>query len=182
MISRSCLRSSTKAGELKRTAGMTREQAIAIPGMWAGLVRTEAHVSTGWHHHADYDTSIYVVSGWLRMESGPGGSQGVEAGPGDFLHVPKGAIHRAGNPFPQTRGLQPSRLGGVARRRLPVADAVPAGSGRPCSATPRPASIGYAAPSEVVSADDDTTVPSLLRFSVGPNCSEHRREVPEWHE
>jgi uncharacterized RmlC-like cupin family protein len=80
--------------EGERTAGMTREQAIAIPGMWAGLVRTEAHVTTGWHHHADYDTSFYVVSGSLRMESGPGGSQLVEAGPGDFLHVPKGAIHR----------------------------------------------------------------------------------------
>jgi uncharacterized RmlC-like cupin family protein len=32
------------------------------------------------------------------MEFGPGGSEVVEAGPGDFLHVPKGAIHREGNP------------------------------------------------------------------------------------
>jgi hypothetical protein len=34
----------------------------------------------------------------LRKGSGrPGGSAVVEAGPGDFLHVPKGAIHREGN-------------------------------------------------------------------------------------
>jgi uncharacterized RmlC-like cupin family protein len=90
---------------------MTREQAIAIPGMWAGLVRTEAHVTTGWHHHADYDTSIYVVSGSLRMESGPGGSQVVEAGPGDFLHVPKGAIHREGNPGAEESQLVVVRAG-----------------------------------------------------------------------
>jgi uncharacterized RmlC-like cupin family protein len=39
-----------------------------------------------------------VVDGLLKMESGPGGIEVVEAGPGDFLHVPRGAIHREGNP------------------------------------------------------------------------------------
>jgi len=80
------------------TSGMTREQAIDVPGMWAGFVRTEAHATSGWHHHADYETTIYVVSGSLRMESGPGGGDVLEAGPGDFLRVPKGAIHRESNP------------------------------------------------------------------------------------
>ena len=67
--------------EGERTSGMTREQAIVVDGMWAGLVRTEAHMTTGWHHHADYDTSIYVVDGSLRMESGPGGAEVVDASP-----------------------------------------------------------------------------------------------------
>jgi uncharacterized RmlC-like cupin family protein len=80
------------------TPGMTREQAIAADGLWAGLVRTEGHMTRGWHHHAEYETSIYVVSGSLRMESGPGGTNVVDAGPGDFLHVPKGAVHRESNP------------------------------------------------------------------------------------
>lgn len=31
------------------------------------------------------------------MESGPGGTDVVEAREGDFLHVPKGAIHREAN-------------------------------------------------------------------------------------
>jgi uncharacterized RmlC-like cupin family protein len=84
--------------EGEHTPGMTREQAIAVEGLWAGLVRTDAHMTTGWHHHADYDTSIYVVRGSLRMESGPGGSHVVDAGPGDFLHIPKGAVHRESNP------------------------------------------------------------------------------------
>ena len=80
------------------TPGMTREEATSIEGLWAGLVRTDPQMVSGWHHHGDYETSIYVVAGTLRMESGPGGSAVVQAGPGDFLHVPKGAIHREGNP------------------------------------------------------------------------------------
>jgi uncharacterized RmlC-like cupin family protein len=80
------------------TPGMIREQAIAVDGLWAGLVRTEAGMTSGWHHHGDYDTAIYVVSGALRMESGTGGQVVVEAQPGDFLHVPKGSIHRESNP------------------------------------------------------------------------------------
>jgi uncharacterized RmlC-like cupin family protein len=55
-------------------------------------------MTSGWHHHGEYETSIYVASGALRMKSGPGGSATVEAGPGDFLPVPPGAIHREGNP------------------------------------------------------------------------------------
>ncbi|MGH9178439.1 MAG: cupin domain-containing protein [Acidimicrobiales bacterium] len=78
--------------------GMARERAVATDGMWAGLVRTEAQTASGWHHHGDYDTCAYVVSGQLRMESGPGGADVVVAEPGDFLFVPKGAIHREGNP------------------------------------------------------------------------------------
>ena len=80
------------------TPGMTREQAIATEGLWAGLVRTEAGMVSGWHHHGEYETSIYVLTGALRMESGPDGGSIVEAGPGDFLHVPRGAIHREANP------------------------------------------------------------------------------------
>ena len=80
------------------TPGKIREQAIAVEGLWSGLVRTEPGVSSGWHHHGDHDTTIYVLSGALRMESGPGGHLVIEAGPGDFVHVPRGAIHRESNP------------------------------------------------------------------------------------
>lgn len=80
------------------TPGMVREQAIGTDRMWAGFVRTHGHTTSGWHHHGDYETTIYVLQGALRMESGPGGAEVVDAGPGDFLHVPRGAIHREGNP------------------------------------------------------------------------------------
>jgi len=84
--------------EADPTPGMIREQAVGSDGMWAGYVRTEGHATSAWHHHGDHETAIYVLNGGLRMESGPGGQDVVEAGPGDFLYVPKGAIHRETNP------------------------------------------------------------------------------------
>ena len=53
---------------------------------------------SGWHHHGEYETTIYVLIGALLMELGPGGSSTVEAGPGDFVYVPKGVVHRESNP------------------------------------------------------------------------------------
>ena len=80
------------------TPGMTREQAVATDGIWAGIVRTDAGMLSGWHHHGEYETSIYVISGALRMEFGPQGAETLEAAPGDFLYVAPYAIHREGNP------------------------------------------------------------------------------------
>lgn len=84
--------------EADPTPGMVREQAIAVEGMWAGLVRTEAHAASGWHHHGEHDTTIYVVDGDVRLEFGPDGADVVDASPGDFIYVPKGAVHRESNP------------------------------------------------------------------------------------
>ena len=80
------------------TPGMTREEAVATDRQWAGFVRTEAGTVSGWHHHGDYESTIYVISGALRMEFGPGGGDVIDAGPGDFLFVAPGAVHRESNP------------------------------------------------------------------------------------
>jgi uncharacterized RmlC-like cupin family protein len=53
---------------------------------------------SGWHHHGDFETVIYVLRGALKMEFGPNGQVTVEAGPGDFVYVSKGAVHRESNP------------------------------------------------------------------------------------
>jgi uncharacterized RmlC-like cupin family protein len=53
---------------------------------------------SGWHHHGDFESSIYVAGGLLRFEHGPGGSSVIDARAGDFVHVPRGAVHREGNP------------------------------------------------------------------------------------
>ena len=34
----------------------------------------------------------------MRLEFGPGGRSAVEAGPGDFVHVPARVVHRESNP------------------------------------------------------------------------------------
>lgn len=80
------------------TSGMIRSQAVATDKMWAGFVATDAGTVSGWHHHGEYETSIYVISGTLRMEFGAGGTEVVEAAAGDFLYVAPHAIHREGNP------------------------------------------------------------------------------------
>lgn len=91
--------------------GMIRERAIEVDGLWAGMVRTAPGMTSGWHHHGDYETSIYVAHGRMRMESGPGGRDVIEAQPGDFLHVPRGAIHREGNPDDEESHLVVVRAG-----------------------------------------------------------------------
>jgi uncharacterized RmlC-like cupin family protein len=90
---------------------MVRERAIEVYGMWAGFVRTAPGVISGWHHHGDYDTTIYVTSGALRLESGPGGADIINAVPGDFVHVAKGAVHREGNDGDQESHLIVVRAG-----------------------------------------------------------------------
>jgi uncharacterized RmlC-like cupin family protein len=79
------------------TPGKVREQAIDVDGLWSGLVRTEPGVTSGWHHHGDHDTSVFVVQGTVRIEFGPGGTQAADAGAGDFLLIPKHVVHRESN-------------------------------------------------------------------------------------
>ncbi|HEX2090512.1 MAG TPA: cupin domain-containing protein [Actinomycetota bacterium] len=93
------------------TAGMIREAAVTTDGMWAGLVRTKPGMASGWHHHGEYETAIFVVSGRLRMEFGPGGREIEDAEAGDFLYVPKGAIHRESNPLEEEGTLIAARSG-----------------------------------------------------------------------
>jgi uncharacterized RmlC-like cupin family protein len=79
------------------TPGKVREQAIAVDGLWSGLVRSEPGAASGWHHHGDHDSSVYVVEGTVRIEFGPAGTEAVEAGPGDFVHIPRHLVHREVN-------------------------------------------------------------------------------------
>jgi uncharacterized RmlC-like cupin family protein len=84
---------------------MARSLAMHEAGMWTGVADTEVGAVSGWHHHGEHETTLYVVSGRMRIESGPDGAEVVEGGPGDFLRVPAGAVHRESNP-----GDAPSRV------------------------------------------------------------------------
>ena len=84
--------------EGQMTPGMRREQATSTGRSWSGHVTTEAGMVSAWHHHGDYESHIYVLSGLLRMESGPGGQDVIDAQPGDFVFVPPHTVHREGNP------------------------------------------------------------------------------------
>ena len=111
---------------LQPAGGMVREQAVATEGMWAGLARTPPGADSGWHHHGSYESTIYVVSGQMRMESGAGGEVVVEAGAGDFLYVPPGAIHRESNPGDTESHLVVVRGGGSGPPVINVEGPAPA--------------------------------------------------------
>ena len=93
------------------TPGMTRSQAFESDGMWAGQARTEPGMVSGWHHHGDHESAIYVLSGRLRMEFGPGGAEVFDAGPGDYVYVGRGAVHREGNPSDEPADILVVRAG-----------------------------------------------------------------------
>jgi uncharacterized RmlC-like cupin family protein len=47
----------------------------------------------------------------MRLEFGPGGADAVEAGPGDFVHVPAHVVHRESNPAEQVATAVVGRSG-----------------------------------------------------------------------
>jgi uncharacterized RmlC-like cupin family protein len=80
------------------TPGITREQAFADETRWVGWVQTDPGVTSGWHHHGEHDTYVYVLAGEIELEAGPGGTERVVGRPGDFVHIPAGVVHREGTP------------------------------------------------------------------------------------
>src|SRR4029450_6514930 len=80
------------------TPGVDRREAFADDHVWAGRSRTEAGTWAGGGGHPGHDTYVFQTEGRLRLEFGPGGTQSVEGGPGDFVLIPKGVVHREGNP------------------------------------------------------------------------------------
>lgn len=78
--------------------GVTRQEAVTAGALWSGLASLAPGAGTGWHHHGQNHTSLYVISGMVRLEFGPAGSQVLECGPGDFIYVPAGTVHRESNP------------------------------------------------------------------------------------
>jgi len=80
------------------TPGMHRQRAFESPPLWAGQVTTDPGATSGWHHHGGHETSLYIIDGAMRLEFGAGGHDVIEAGPGDFVHVPAHVVHRESNP------------------------------------------------------------------------------------
>ena len=61
---------------------------------WSGWIQNDAGDVSGWHHHATNDTHVYVIRGSVTVEFGPGGSEHIVAGAGDFFIVPSNTTHR----------------------------------------------------------------------------------------
>jgi uncharacterized RmlC-like cupin family protein len=94
------------------TPGMQRARAFDRPPLWAGRVETAPGAASGWHHHDANETSLYVVSGVLRLEF-EGGEGYVDATAGDFVHVPAFTVHRESNPGDEPSVAVIARAGGT---------------------------------------------------------------------
>ncbi|MGH2355316.1 MAG: cupin domain-containing protein [Chloroflexota bacterium] len=81
-----------------QTSGMVRQELVSAPGTWIGITRAAPGLASGWHHHGDYDTYVYVLSGTARLEFGPAGREACDGEAGDLLVVPKGVVHREVSP------------------------------------------------------------------------------------
>jgi len=93
------------------TPGMARRQVDIADDAAMMEVRTDAGVTSGWHHHGDNTTYGFVVSGRVKVEFGAGGSEVLEGGPGDVFMVPPHTVHREGNPGDETHLLLAIRVG-----------------------------------------------------------------------
>ena len=60
---------------------------------FAGWIRNEAGDKSGWHHHADNQTFVYVIRGSVTFDFGASGAQRAVARAGDFVFVPAHTRH-----------------------------------------------------------------------------------------
>ena len=82
----------TNAG--RANAGIDRSVAIVHEDLWSGTAATDPGVVSGWHHHGDHDSIVYVVRGAFDVETAEGITH---AAAGDFVHIPSHTVHREGN-------------------------------------------------------------------------------------
>jgi uncharacterized RmlC-like cupin family protein len=61
---------------------------------WAGWIRNDAGDVSGWHHHADNETYVYVIRGSVTIDIDAVGGESIVARAGDFFYVPSRTIHR----------------------------------------------------------------------------------------
>ncbi len=94
-VLRPVVRPSSQLDEVpgQQTPGIRRRQAFAGEDRWVGHVETQPGEWSGWHHHGETDTYMYVLAGGLEFEFGPSRER-VLVGRGDFAFVPAGVIHR----------------------------------------------------------------------------------------
>lgn len=96
------------------TPGMIREQAFVSDDRWVGIVRTEPGVRSGWHHHGETDSYFYVLRGTMELEFGPGGQERLTVSAGDYVHMPRGLVHREGTTADEAAEVVLVRIGSGA--------------------------------------------------------------------
>ncbi len=78
-----------------RTPGQNRRKALEAGPLWVGQCHVTALAAPSqWHHHQEFDSVMFMLSGRIRVDFGADGTQSFEIGPGDYAYFPRRAIHR----------------------------------------------------------------------------------------
>jgi uncharacterized RmlC-like cupin family protein len=78
---------------MDRAAGVAGSTSGA-KNLWMGYVTLAPGLESGVHHHGTNESGIYIISGQARFRFGENLQETVEAGPGDFIHVPPHVVHQ----------------------------------------------------------------------------------------
>jgi uncharacterized RmlC-like cupin family protein len=100
---------SDQLGEGQSTPGMARSQAFTSEDTWTGTVVTAPRTTSGWHHHGEHRTYVYLVRGVARFENSEG--EQLSASTGDFVFIGPGEVHREINPGDQESVVVLFRVG-----------------------------------------------------------------------
>jgi mannose-6-phosphate isomerase-like protein (cupin superfamily) len=75
------------------TEHLFREELFSDGNVWVGVTNA-APAESGWHHHGDMDTYVYILEGRGVVEYGPGGKQVDDVTPGSVIRIGRGVVHR----------------------------------------------------------------------------------------
>jgi uncharacterized RmlC-like cupin family protein len=82
-------------GEGQATPGMARSEAFSTEDTWTGTVVIGPKTESGWHHHGEHRSYLYVVRGVAHFEEADG--KKLVATAGDFVFVGPREVHRETN-------------------------------------------------------------------------------------
>ena len=104
-----------------QTPGMVRLPGVAgdttgASRIWIGHVTGVPNETGPPHHHAEAETSAYILKGRVRVYYGDDFKEFVEAGPGDFLFVPAHTNHIEAKSLRRAHGVHCFALAGQHRR------------------------------------------------------------------
>jgi quercetin dioxygenase-like cupin family protein len=95
--------------EGQATPGMARSSAFTSEDTWTGTVVIAPGTASGWHHHGEHRSYLYILRGEAQFEGSDG--EKLVAAPGDFVFVAPYEVHREVNPGDEESEVVLFRLG-----------------------------------------------------------------------
>jgi uncharacterized RmlC-like cupin family protein len=89
-------RSAGANNDMEREIGISRD-AVGSRNIYSAIIITAPSGKTDVHHHAECETSIYILKGRALYRFGDKLEQTTTAGEGDFVYIPAHTVHTEEN-------------------------------------------------------------------------------------